>query len=111
MFAARCLQSAVREDLISRPTRCATVRGGLPILLSVACLSITFQDLSVIHWLAGCSLAGGGGLHQDVTPRMRSLALYGVPRGYRVGNANIAADTLSSPSPPLHEFWQQERNG
>jgi hypothetical protein len=59
-LAARCLRSAASEDLISRLILRALVRGRLPILLNVACWSITSQDLSEIHRLARRSLLGEG---------------------------------------------------
>jgi hypothetical protein len=59
-LAAHCLRSAASEDLILWPILWAAARGRLPILLNVARWSITFQDLSEIHRLAGRSLSGGG---------------------------------------------------
>jgi hypothetical protein len=55
-----CVQSAAREAFILQPIQRVAVRGRFPILLSVACWSITFQVLSKIHRLAGRSLLGGG---------------------------------------------------
>jgi hypothetical protein len=66
-LAARCLRSAASEDLILRLILRVLVRGRLPILLNVACRSITSQDLSEIYRLAGHSLWGGG-LRQGITP-------------------------------------------
>jgi hypothetical protein len=73
------------EDLISWLILRALVRGRMPILLNVACWSITSQDLSEIHRLAGRSLCEGGGLRQGVTPHTLPRAQYGVPRGMRRG--------------------------
>jgi hypothetical protein len=53
----------------------------------------------------------GGGLSQGITPCMLPQALYGVPRGCRRGNVNIAANTSSFSPPPLHKFGQQEPDG
>jgi hypothetical protein len=109
-LAARCLRSAASEDLISRLILRALVRGRLPILLNVACWSITSQDLTEINRLAGRSLWGGG-LRQGITPHMLPQALYGVPGGCRGGKVNTVAGIFSFPPLPLHEFWQQERDG
>ena len=80
-FAARCLRSAVSNDLISRPIRRARQVVRCPFLRIVARLSTTAQVLSDIHRLAGRSLTGGG-LRPDGTPRTCSPALHGVPGGF-----------------------------
>ncbi len=109
-LAARCLWSAASEDLILKLILWALVRGRLPIILNVARWSITSQDLSEIHRLAGRSLWGGG-LRQGVTPHTLPRALYGVPGGCGGGNVNTVAGIFSFPPLPLHKFWQQERDG
>ncbi len=102
--------SAASEDLILRPILQVAVRGKLPILLNVARWSITFQDLSKIHQLAGRSLSRGG-----ITSKHNSLytPLSSVrgPQGMRRGKRRYCRQYFFISSPPLRKFWQQEHNG